>query len=71
MGSFFRGAVPQVGDDAQRASSIQSTCFSEDTEALTVTGNEALIHVTRKLAGEAVRLEKVNLPSNMRGKVCC
>ena len=70
--AFLKDAETQllkVGNDAQRASWIQSTYITEDTEALTADANEAAINVTKKLARAAVRFDKVNLPPDMRRKL--
>ena len=70
--AFLKDAEAQllkVGNDAQRASWIQSTYITEDTEALTADANEAAINVTKKLARAAVRFDKVNLPPDMRRKM--
>ena len=70
--AFLKDAEAQllkVGNEAQRASWIQSTYITEDTEALSADANEAAIHVTKKLAREAVRFDKVNLPPDMRRKI--
>ena len=70
--AFLKDAEAQllkVGNDAQRASWIQSTYITEDTEALTADANEAAINVTKKLARAAVRFDKVNLPPDMRRKL--
>ncbi len=70
--AFLKDAEAQllkVGNAAQRASWIQSTYITEDTEALTADANEAAIHVTKQLARAAVRFDKVNLPPDMRRKM--
>ena len=70
--AFLKDAEAQllkVGNDAQRASWIQSTYITQDTEALTADANEAAINVTKKLARAAVRFDKVNLPPDMRRKL--
>ena len=70
--AFLKDAETQllkVGNDAQRASWIQSTYITQDTEALTADANEAAINVTKKLARAAVRFDKVNLPPDMRRKM--
>ncbi len=70
--AFLKDAEVQllkVGNAAQRASWIQSTYITEDTEALTADANEAAIHVTKQLARAAVRFDKVNLPLDMRRKM--
>ena len=70
--AFLKDAEAQllkVGNDAQRASWIQSTYITEDTEALTADANEAAINVTKKLARAAVRFDKVNLPPDTRRKM--
>ena len=70
--AFLKDAEAQllkVGNEAQRASWIQSTYITEDTEALSADANEAAINVTKKLARAAVRFDKVNLPPDMRRKM--
>ena len=59
----------KVGNEAQRASWIQSTYITEDTEALTADANEAAINVTKQLARSAVRFDKLNLPPDMKRKL--
>ena len=59
----------KVGNEAQRASWIQSTYITEDTEALTADANEAAINVTKQLARGAVRFDKLNLPPDMKRKL--
>ncbi len=59
----------KVGNEAQRASWIQSTYITEDTEALTADANEAAINVTKQLARSAVRFDKLNLPPDIKRKL--
>ena len=70
--AFLKDAEAQllkVGNNAQRASWIQSTYITEDTEALSADANEAAINVTKKLARAAVRFDKLNLPPDTRRKL--
>ena len=59
----------KVSNEAGRASWIQSTYITQDTEALTADVNEAAIGVTKELARKAVRFDKLQLPADMRRKM--
>ena len=55
----------ELGNKQQRASWIQATYITEDTEKLAAEANQALIAATMELAGEATRFDGLALPEDV------
>ena len=66
--SFIEAAearLLELGNKQQRASWIQATYITEDTEKLAAEANQALIAATMELAGEAKRFDGLTLPEDV------
>jgi peptidyl-dipeptidase A len=66
--SFIEAAearLLELGNKQQRASWIQATYITEDTEKLAAEANQVLIAATMDLAGEAARFDGLALPEDV------
>lgn len=59
----------ELANEASRASWVQSTYITLDTEALAAKANERFISAAVRYAKEAVKFEKLNLPDDLKRKI--
>jgi len=59
----------ELANEASRASWVQSTYITLDTEALAAKANERFISAAVRYAKEAVKYEKLNLPGDLKRKI--
>ncbi|MGB9609680.1 MAG: M2 family metallopeptidase [Bryobacteraceae bacterium] len=59
----------ELANEASRASWVQSTYITLDTEALAAKANERFISAAVRYAKEAVKYEKLNLPDDLKRKI--
>lgn len=59
----------KLGNDAQRASWVQSTYITDDTEALAAQANERFIAATVDYAKKAARFDGLELPAEVARKI--
>jgi peptidyl-dipeptidase A len=69
---FVAGAEQELLDlwiRGQRADWVAATFITDDTELISAQANEAIIAATMRLAGEATRFDRLDVPADVRRKL--